>query len=252
MDQPKRLDWISPHSLGTRCVSVLFVVALLPPAILYGCTEDLPQGVYKISVTNEDNVTQWCLDRDRFDPNHVKLVFSACLHPESQRFKLVDPGNAQGCYQIRPLAESSGNDYHVLAVITGAGNPHDGDWTPIRSSPCSSFHGNCSQNFQTWTIHRIENGSYEIKSNVPVEGAQYGYCMDKRTDDTGEGAPEPQFLDCRKWRNQQFWFVADAPQHTDLVPETRPSGYVCQAGKTWVCKESVAKRSPKTKGTERK
>lgn len=239
-------DWIIfDRSCWHTICKYALIVALIAPATVYGqCTEDIQSGVYWIKVTNEDN-SQWCLDRDRFDGNHVKLVFSACLHPESERFELTDPGNSHGCYQIRPLAESSGANYHLLAVISGPEADQRG-WTPILSSFCPSFGGNCSQNFQTWTIHRIENGSFEIKSNVPVQGYPHGFCLDKR-DDSGEGAPEPQFLDCRKNLHQQFWFVPDVSRRTELMAHQKgPSGYICQAGKTWICKEPAGKGSPRS------
>jgi hypothetical protein len=72
-----------------------------------------------------------------------------------------------------------------------------------------------------------------------------GFCMDKR-DDSGEGAPEPQFLDCRNNLHQQFWFErVVAPVANSRASVTSPSGYTCDPGETWVCKESTGKRSPK-------
>jgi hypothetical protein len=145
------------------------------------------------------------LDRDRFDDSHVKLVFSACLHPESQLFEVRDPGDAHGCYQIRPRADiGSGFNYHLLFVTSGP-VPNNRGWTPILSGPCSSFSGQCSHDFQTWVVQKWPNGTYKIRSNKAVEGYPLGWCMDKR-DDSGEGAPEPQYLDCRNDPLQQFLF----------------------------------------------
>ncbi len=241
-------DWIVSARFSWCTLSkYAFIIALLAPTILCGqCpSEAIQPGVYRIEVTDEDG-SRWCLDRDRFDDKHVKLVFSACLHPESQKFELRDPGNAHGCYQIRPVPDiGSGNNYHMLAVVSGPVADNRG-WTPILSMSCLVSGGDCSENFQRWNIQPWGNGTFKIGSNIPVEGAPQGYCMDKR-DDSGEGAPEPQFLDCRNQLHQQFWFEpVMAPVAHLRAPVTRPSGYICVPGEVWACKESAGKRSSKS------
>lgn len=205
------------------------------------CRQDIQPGRYWIKVRNEDG-TVWCLDRDRFDQSHYKLVYSACLHPESMYFDVKDPGNAGGCYQIRPAAEDgAGNNYHMLMVISGPEADRRG-WTPVLSSLCSDQNPNCSHNDQTWAIQSWNNGTYKIRSNVPVEGAPQGYCIDKR-DDSGEGAPEPQFKDCEDQMHQQYWFQPVSAPVANLRAKraTRSAAKICTPGETWVCKESMPK-----------
>ena len=190
-------------------------------------TQAVQPGLYWIKTIFDDG-THYCLDQADDDPHHAKLVFSGCNRPKTQQFDVVPVAN--GCYQLRlHSANIAENNYRLLIVEMGPEQHPDGaKYLTVCVYP--GIAGGCTNDYQTWVIQN-DPGPYPgppwplgstviVRSVKNVEGYINGWCMDRR-DDTGEGAAEPQFLDCREPEDLHERYIfqrADGAATTNWTP----------------------------------